>query len=111
VIISNRKQENSDRRICEMMSLNEIRCNSATSDTSFFCFVSSWHRFEIYSYTKHDLVYRMNWGIYTPQAEKPAILLHREGKLIVAKLKSSHSLYDVVVCLPLGPITNNIFYK
>jgi hypothetical protein len=57
--ICNRKQGHyNDRRIFEMMPLNEIHYNSAAS--TFI--VSSLPRFEKLSYTKHALVHRITWG-------------------------------------------------
>jgi hypothetical protein len=76
-----------------MMSLNEIHYNPATS--TFF--VSSLPSFEKTSYTKHALVYRINWKIQTPKAGESGILLHKKGKFTIAKSKSSRLSYSVVV--------------
>jgi hypothetical protein len=85
-MIYNRKQGHyNDRRICEMMTLNEIHYNLTTSNF----FVSSVLRFEKSSYTKHALAYRINWKINIPYAGESGMLLHRKEKLQIAKSKSS----------------------
>jgi hypothetical protein len=56
--IRNRKQGHySDRRICEMIMLNEIRYNPAKS-----AFVSSWSRFEKFT-LEQALAYRISLEI------------------------------------------------
>ena len=57
-------------------------------------FVSSLPRFEKPSYAKHALAYRINWEIYTLEAGESGMLLHRKGKLTIAKLKSSRLSYS-----------------
>ena len=48
------------------------------------------------SYAKQARAYRINWEIYTPQASESGILLHRKGKLTIAKSKSSRLSYSEV---------------
>jgi hypothetical protein len=61
VIICDRKQGHySDRRICEMVTLNEIHYNSTTF------FVSSLPRLKYLIPKKNALAYRIDWEIYTP---------------------------------------------
>jgi hypothetical protein len=60
------------------------------------------------SYAKHALAYQINWEIYTPQAGGSGMLLHRKGKLTIAKSKSSRLSYSEVVSLPLESIFSKI---
>jgi hypothetical protein len=70
--------------------------------------VSSLPRFEKSSYAKHALAYRINWETYTPYAGESGMLLHRKGKLTIAKSKSSRFSYNKVVSLPLESILSKI---
>jgi hypothetical protein len=55
-------------------------------------------RFEKPSYAKHALAYQINWEIYTPSAGESGtctcMLLHRKGKMAIAKSKSSRLSYS-----------------
>jgi hypothetical protein len=68
-------------------------------------FVSILPRFEMSSYAKQALAYRINWEINTPQAGESGILLHRKGMLTNAKSKSLRLSCSVVVNLPLSKIS------
>jgi hypothetical protein len=46
--------------------------------------------------------------MYTPLADEIGILLHRKGKLTIAKSKYSRLSYSVVVNLPLESILSKI---
>jgi hypothetical protein len=62
----------------------------------------------ICNHKKGPLAYQINWEIHTPQAGESGVLLHRKGKLTVAKSKSSRLSYDVDVSLPLESILSQI---
>jgi hypothetical protein len=57
-------------------------------------FVSCLPHFEKSSYTKYALAYQINWKMYTPDAGESGMLLHRKGKLTIAKSKSSRLSYS-----------------
>jgi hypothetical protein len=83
-----------------MMNLTEIPYKVATST-----FLSVVDGFLKSSHAQNMLLHIESNGIYSNTHHKQVkvvhcILLHRKGKLTIAKLKSSRLSYNVVVSLP-----------
>jgi hypothetical protein len=104
LIIFNRKEGHySDRRICEIMILNEIHYNPATS--TFLSVVCSFWKVLI---RKVGSCVSNQPGYIHTISRWNGILLHRKGKLTTAKSKSWRMSYSVVVSLPLELILSKI---
>jgi hypothetical protein len=105
VIICNRKQcHNSYRRICEIIILNDIRYNTATS---FFLSVVD---LALKSFHKQacSCVLNQLWNIYSISQWITGILLHRKDKLTIVILTASRLSINVVVSMQFESILSKI---